>query len=362
MNTLRFFLAAAVGGTVLTGLVLAQPPAKAPSEAVAPATPKKHPLRVTVSIAPLKGLVERLVPEGTKVEVLIPPGASEHGFELSPARLATLQQSDVVVIVGMGLEPQIEKFLKANPRANRREIELAVAAGVEKEENEHDHTDPAKPGDGHDHKDHKDGAPNDHKHDHDHDHGAADPHIWLDPTLMTLAMPRLAKAIAASCDKAAAESVMERSNRLGDDLARLDETYKAVLSGVKHRQIVVAHDAYGWLAKRYNFETIAIAGLMAGEPTPGAIAKAIELVKENSLPVIFIEPQLSAAAAKKIAEATGAKTMILDPLGNGDYFKMMRSNLLALFEAMGGDPKRLDELKKQNEPTPDKFEAPALPK
>ncbi|MBC7833755.1 MAG: zinc ABC transporter substrate-binding protein, partial [Phycisphaerales bacterium] len=99
--------------------------------------------------------------------------------------------------------------------------------------------------------------------------------------------------------------------------------------------LVVSHDAYGWLCKRYGFTALPITGLSAGEPTPRSLERAIAAVKAAKAPAVFVEPQLSPASAKAVAKATGAKVLTLDPLGNGDWFAMMEANLAAIREGLG---------------------------
>jgi zinc transport system substrate-binding protein len=285
-------------------------------------------VRVVVSIQPLVGLVKPLLPEGSRVEAVIPVGASEHGYEAPPSVLAALNAADVVVLVGLGLEPQVEKFLKANPRTGREVVRLAEAAGVAGAHAEGEKRD----GDGHGHG-HGEGC----------DHGPTDPHLWLDPVSAAKLLPVVGLAVEevlhrrGVTDGAVLERLDAARASMEARLARLDGVYRASLATAKRKKVVVGHDAFGWLARRYGFETVAIAGLNAGEPTPGALAAAAKAVKEHGLPVVFVEPQLSKGAAERIAQRTGTRTMVLDPLGKGDYFELMEKNLAALLAAMGGE-------------------------
>lgn len=284
------------------------------------------PIRAIVSIPPLKGLVEPLLPEGSAIDVLIPPGVSEHGYEIPPSKMASLAKADLVVCVGLGLEPQVEKFLKSSPAGGRQVVWFASAAGISGADN-HDH------GHAHDH---------DHGHDHDHDHAhAVDPHLWLDPVFANELVSKVAVAIgtlrgtaavsASSPPGAPGSAAVERHRAA---IERIDAAYREELGRASRRTILVAHDAYGWLAKRYNLEVVAISGLAAAEPTPAAMAEATRVAREKGLKIIFVEPQLGDGAGKRIAEATGLRVRTLDPLGDGDWFKMMRQNLEALKAAL----------------------------
>lgn len=284
----------------------------------APATlPAVAPVRAVVSIPPLRGLIEPLLPPGSTVEVLIPPGVSEHGYEIPPSRLAMVVQADLVVTVGLGLEPQVDKFLASAPRGERREVVFAKAMNIKADGTHAGHN-------------HAEGEAC--------DHPQGDPHIWLDPQAAIVLVNEVSRQLIAARPlegvalkdhpaRIAARAQIQR-------LEQLDATYKATLAGAKGRSIVVAHDAYSWLAARYQLTTVAIKGLTAQEPKPADLARAIAVVREQKITTVFIEPQISARASQRVAEATGARVAILDPLGSGDYFRMMTDNLAALRAAL----------------------------
>src|SRR6185295_361805 len=98
------------------------PDEPAPATSIAPY--KAVPLDVVVTLAPLRGLVEPRLPEGSKIAVLMPPGRSEHGYEFTANDIAQLGRADLVVLVGLGLEPQVESFLRKQPSSNRRVVDL----------------------------------------------------------------------------------------------------------------------------------------------------------------------------------------------------------------------------------------------
>ncbi|MBX3386584.1 MAG: zinc ABC transporter substrate-binding protein [Phycisphaeraceae bacterium] len=293
--------------------------------------PSAQPITAVVSIPPLKGLIEPMLPPGSTLDVLIPPGVSEHGYEIPPRRLANLNRADLVVLVGMGLEPSVEKFLRerATPAvtASRTVITFAQAADIQSL--------PADqvPQSGC-------GPSCTHHHDGDHEHHAADPHLWLDPVLSKALVNRIAdllverEALRTGQPITSDHPILQARDSLLARLSDLDADFRALADSASNKTIVVGHDAYGWLAKRYGFETIAIAGLNANEPTPRAINNAIDAVKSKGVKFVFVEPQLNQSAGRRIARAAGAQIRVLDPLGDGDYFKVMNQNLAALREAM----------------------------
>lgn len=346
-------------------MAAASSPAAAVAAAPAPASVQRaaiaqRPLNVVVTIAPLRGLVEGLLPPGSSLTVLVPPGVSEHGYEIPPASLARLARADIVVKIGAGLEPQVEKFIQANPRPSRAVIVLEDSTGQAAEPHEHEHAaDPAATTPGTAATAPETAAPAQAKpaHAHNHDgpghscsvcgtHGT-DPHLWLNPAhaaALTRAVAREVlrarlspESLAGRPIESAIDEAMTAWPELSAQLARIeriDESYRRTLAAAKRRTIIVAHDAFGEIERRYNIRAVAIAGLHAGEPTPAAIRTAIETIRAEGLTTVFIEPQLSPRAAKRIAETTGARVEVLDPLGTGDWFGLMETNLRALSKAL----------------------------
>jgi zinc transport system substrate-binding protein len=293
-----------------------------------------QPLRVVVSIAPLKGLADDLTKDlgaAAKVELLVPVGAMEHGYEIPPSMISKLVQADVVVYVGLGLEPQVEKILKENPRKGRREVCFADVVGI------HPGAGAPPPGD------HSDAAHHDEEEDELADHHAgADPHLWLDPVLVAKLIPAMGSAIAGAARDCGMTDAAARIDaptdgavaRVSARVAEVDSSYSRRLQPFQGRTIITAHAAWGRLAARYGLEQAPLAGLEANEPSPGAIARAAQLIREKKAGALFAETQVNPATVRRLADMTGAKVFELDPLGDGDWFKMMDKNLDALTEGL----------------------------
>lgn len=329
-------LAAAVG----TGLSACSKEAERSASA-----PPREPgaARIVVTIAPLGALTRELLPEGAQLSVLLPPGRSEHGYEPTPEDIAALARADVVVYVGLGLEPRVEEFLKKNPSARR--VDLSMAAALKLEGDEHNHAaDPkgadAHAGEGHDTDDH---ARDEHDAHAGHAHGTIDPHVWLDPVLVKEFVTPLADAVdhaarAAGPMSAEQETKLAASREaLAKKIDALHAEYGAALGPLAGRSIVTHHGAWGRLAGRYGLKVAAVLRpIETAESTPADIAGAVAAVRERGAGAIFVEPQFNNESAKRVADAAGVKMLVLDPLGGEDYFATMRANLAALKEGLAG--------------------------
>jgi zinc transport system substrate-binding protein len=289
------------------------------------------PPRVVVSVAPLAGLIEPMLPEGSTVTVIVGPGQSEHGFELTPSQVAAVRQAHLVAVVGLGLDVQVEQAL--GRRSGRQVVRFADVVGIEGEphEDEHDH-------EGHDHG--------------HHDHGGVDPHLWLDPSLAREFVIGVAAALesalgAADAATEAGESAGEDAmslRRASEELVRrideVDEQYRERLAPFAGVSIVTTHDAFGRLLERYVLSVGAvIQPVGAQEPTMASVSAAADAVRRAGARAVFVEPQAPEGWARRLAAGAGVPVGTLDPLGDGDWFAMMEGNLEELVRALeaGGD-------------------------
>jgi len=217
------------------------------------------------------------------------------------------------VLVGMGFEPQVEQALASHPFDARVVVRLSDSP----------HADP-------------DG---DHEESDAHAHGNA--HLWLDPQIVADTVAPLHEAILSRLDaRRELDALVEdrlnvASTTLFDRVLALDAEYAAKLAPFHGRAIVTQHAAWTRLAERYGLRVAAVLRpVESGEPTPGEVADVIDAIRADHIRVIFAEPQYEGTSGERIAKAAGVELAVLDPLGDGDWFKMMRSNLDVLVRAL----------------------------
>lgn len=117
----------------------------------------------------------------------------------------------------------------------------------------------------------------------------------------------------------------------------LDKDYRSGLSKCNKKDIITSHAAFGYLAKEYGFNQLAIAGLSPDEePTLQTLKNISDFAKKNNVQYIFFESLVSPKLSETIANEVGAKTLVLNPLEGlsiqdiaegKNYFTEMRSNL-----------------------------------
>lgn len=298
---------------------------------------------VIAAFYPLAFAAGEVAGEHATVTNLSPPGVEPHDLELAPDQVRTLSDADLVVYLGEGFQRAVEDLvgqLDDTPA-------LDGLAGQDDADDDHGDEDDAH-GDEDDHSDEGDDD-DDHSdeeesteegHDHELEVGATDPHVWLDPTRLAAIGDAVADHLS-EIDPDNADSYRDNAETLGDKLASLDDDYDSALEECNRRELVVSHEAFGYLTDRYDLQQVGVSGLdPETEPSPGRVAEVAEYAEEHGVTTIFFEEQVSPDIAEVIASEIEAGTEVLDPLefppddGN-DYFDVMQNNLDAITAALG---------------------------
>lgn len=286
-------------------------------------------VEVYTSIYPIYDFTKKIGGNRIQVTCLVPPGADPHNWEPSPRLLARLQEADLFLYNGAGMEPWLDKLASALGGSELKTVEVTqgmklLPAGEESPEAEL-HEDTGEP----------------------HEHGAYDPHVWLDP-VRAGEMARTIEQALAQVDPGNRQFYAANYARLARELDKLDTSYRTGLARCSERDIVVTHRAFAYLAQRYGLRQVALMGISAeAEPTPAQLAEVSAFCQEHGVKFIFFEKLRSPRLAQIIAREVGARVLVLDPIGGltkeqleagDDYFSIMYTNLGNLKKALGYQP------------------------
>ncbi|PFG41298.1 zinc transport system substrate-binding protein [Georgenia soli] len=277
---------------------------------------------VLTALYPLEYVTKQVGGEHVTVSSVTPAGVDPHDLELAPATVAKLDGATVVYL--SGFQAALDDALAVTSPAHV--LDVAGPAGV--------HTD----GDGHaadedGHADEPAGT------DDGHGHTDGDPHFWLDPSRLADVATAVAGELA-DADPEHAADYAANAERLGTELAALDQEYADRLARCETRTIVVAHEAYGYLAEAYGLKQVGISGVdPESEPSPARLAQIGDVVKDQGVTTIFTESLVNPAVAESLASDLGVDVAVLDPLETQvdqgrEYPDVMRANLDALTTAM----------------------------
>ena len=251
---------------------------------------------VTVSILPQKYFVEQIAKDLLHVNVMVSPGANQHTYEPRPAQMKELANSDAYFSIGDGFEKAwLPRFKSTNPKL----VMVDTIKGIEKLPMEEHHHEAKKA-------DHKG-----HAHD-DHEEETLDPHVWLDPMLVKIQAKNIYDALVALYPLHV-KAFSENYEAFLVSLDTLDSTVKTTLKDVHNRKFIVFHPSFGYFAKRYTLEQIAIE-VSGKEPKPSELATIIKEAKEENAKVVFVAPQFSQKSASAIAKQINGKILTINPL------------------------------------------------
>lgn len=247
------------------------------------------------------------------VTSITPAGVEPHDFEPSPKDVSTIMKSDIFVWHGGSVDTWAQSLAKTRLEANLAVIQtsknvelLPLSESAE-------------------------------------DKKVIDPHTWLDPVLFSKEVQTVRDEFILA-DPTNADLYLKNAATLITELSRLDAEFSRGLQTCNDRRIVTSHNAFGYLAKRYDLTVSPIAGLSPEEePSAGGLAELTDYVKSHKISTIFFETLASPKLAQTLAKETGAKTAVLNPLEGlegkriskgDDYFTVMRENLSVLRSAL----------------------------
>ncbi|MBN1884367.1 MAG: zinc ABC transporter substrate-binding protein [Candidatus Krumholzibacteriota bacterium] len=252
-------------------------------------------LGVVVSIPPQAQFVERIGGDLVHVTVMVPSGASPHQYEPSPSQLAAVADAALYVAVGSGIEFEIawlDRIRSANP-----DIPLVVSAeGIEPA--------PASA--------HVAGG----------EAPETDTHVWVSPRNAAVMARNTCDGLVA-VDPAHAGRYEAGLDSLLAELDALDRAIRASLANASRRRFLVYHPSWGYFARDYGLEQIAIEH-EGKEPSARGIAELVETARRLGIVVIFASPQFTVRSAEIVAREIGGRVVFVDPLGR-DYLATMRA-------------------------------------
>jgi zinc transport system substrate-binding protein len=291
----------------------------------------KAEIKVVTSIKPIHSLVSYIMEGVSSPDLIVDGYNSPHGFSLKPSHAKMLQEADIVIYVGEGIEEFLEKPLKSLAQ-NAVKFELLKQSGMKKlkfrernifegHDDHDDHGHGKKKKDDHDdHDDHdhdkkaKKEDHDDHGHDdHGHGHGEFDPHIWLDPMNAKIIIKKVTNQLS-KLDKDNSSTYKSNSKKA---LKEIDNLIKQVKSDInKDAKVVVFHDAYQYFEKRFDVNIIG-ALTVNTDVLPGAeqLAEIREVIEHEKVTCVLSEPQFNPDIVKTIANDTNINMGVLDPLG-----------------------------------------------
>lgn len=268
---------------------------------------------IYTSFYPMYFLASEIAGDKAKVISLVPAGVEPHDWEPKPRTVAELQEADMFIYNGAGMETWVDNVMPTLQKSGIRIVE--ASKGIEllsnNEKNE------AKL--------------------------IYDPHVWVSPAKYKQEAENIFKELS-TLDAANKDYYRANYEKLAKELDELDHDYRQAAAGFKNKVFIVSHAAFGYLAAEYGLTQYAIRGVTPqSEPSPAKLAELTEICRENNIKYIFFESLVSPKLSQTLASEVGAEVLVLNT-GQGiseeeikqgeNYITIMYDNLENLEKAL----------------------------
>ena len=254
----------------------------------------------------LADIAQNIAGNRLKVDTLLPLEIDPHAFEPTTKDLARVNESQVLIVNGAGLEEWLQEVLD-NAGGNRLVIEAST--GLASSEN-------------------------------------TDPHFWLDP-LNVITYVENIRAGLSEADPGGSQIYQENADSYISQLKDLDTWIQMQVAKIppERRQLVTNHESFGYFADRYGFTivgTILSSSSASASPSAQELGALIDQIRSSGAGVIFLETGTNPQLANQLSQETGIK-VITDLYSHSltaadgsapDYISMMRHNVQTIVEAL----------------------------
>ena len=230
-----------------------------------------------VSILPLRSLVEEIVGDDFKIEVLVPLGASPETFEPTPRQFIGLNRAEMIFNVGL-IDFETTLLSKIEERGKVVNLSQGIELIAGSCSHACTHAEQETSG-GH-------GTSHAETHNHSHAHGV-DPHVWTSPR----ALQKMAQNAYAAIRRAYPEKIAQ--------------------SGIEY--FIIYHPALTYYARDYGIRQVAIEA-DGKEPSAKQLTQVIRQAREDGVRRILYQSQFPASAVEIIARDIDAEYVEVDPL------------------------------------------------
>ncbi|MFL9655070.1 zinc ABC transporter substrate-binding protein AztC [Streptomyces sp. PB17] len=281
---------------------------------------------VVVTTNILGDITREIVGDEAHVSVLMKPNADPHSFGLSAVQAAELENADLVVYNGLGLEENVLRHVEAARASGVATFAAGEAA------------DPLTFHAG------EEGGPDDGA-------GEPDPHFWTDPDRVRKAAGLIADQVVEHVDGVNETAVRDNAERYDGQLADLTAWMEKSFAAVPEdrRALVTNHHVFGYLADRFGFRVIGAvipSGTTLASPSSSDLRSLTQAMEQANVRTVFADSSRPTRLAEVLRQEMGGDVDVV-PLyseslteqgkGAGTYLEMMRANTSAMAEGLTGD-------------------------
>ncbi|MEU3853966.1 zinc ABC transporter substrate-binding protein AztC [Streptomyces sp. NPDC029554] len=279
---------------------------------------------VTTNI--LGDVTREIVGDEADVTVLMKPNADPHSFGLSAVQAAELEQADLVVYNGLGLEENVLRHVEA-----ARESGVAAFAAGEAADPLTFHTA-------------GDGGP-------EGEEEQPDPHFWTDPDRVRKVTGLIADQVIDHVNGVDADTIRANADRYAKQLTDLTTWMEKSFGRVPadRRALVTNHHVFGYLADRFGFRVIGAvipSGTTLASPSSSDLRSLTEAMQRAGVRTVFADSSQPTRLAEVLRTEMGGGVRVVELFsesltakgeGADTYLRMMRANTTAMVSGLTGD-------------------------
>lgn len=260
--------------------------------------------------------------ENINLDLMLPANLGcPHDYALSPLEMQKIENADILVINGLGMEEFLHNALgKAKSDVAVIDSSHGIGQLIAAHGNEDDH-------------DHEED-------DHGHHHGEYNPHLFTSPLMAALITENLAAELA-QIDRPNAGIYNENGRKYAEKLRDLASTMKKGLEQVVNNKVIEPHGAFDYLARDIDLEIVAEMQPEGASLSASELLALLETVKHDNPAAIIVEPQYPERTGLVLSQEMGLPMIWLDPVAGGpddaglDYYEtVMGKNMQTLITAL----------------------------
>lgn len=289
-------------------------------------------LSVVATIFPQYDFARQVMGSSNHLTMLLRPGQEVHSYEPTPQDIIAIQNCDLFIYVGGESDAWIEDVLEGMDTSHMVILSLMDLVDPLEEdtdsvlENPEEHS-------------HEDGEAT-HLHQEEYDE-----HVWTSPKNAMLITQAICDALCG-IDPSNAQTYRQNTAAYLEQLDGLDQDFREVISNAS-RDTLIFGDRFPLLyfVREYGLNYYAAFPGCASETEPSAatVARLIDLVREEQVPVVYQIELSNGNIARSIADSSGAKVetfytchnITRDDFNAGEtYLSLMKCNVNSLKEAL----------------------------
>ena len=265
-------------------------------------------LRVVATTTVFADIVRNVAGDRATVSSIIPAGAGPEDYEPEPDDARKLADADLIISNGVGLDDFLDPLIEAAGEGAAPRLVLGQAIPTITVD------------------------------------GEANPHFWLDPSLVASHYVPAISAALIALDPSGAATYEANAKAYVAAISAMDAANVAKIDTIPmaDRKLVTFHDAFPYFAAHYGFEDVGVILDNVGqEPTASELAALVETVRAAHVKAVFSEAQFSPELAHTLAEEAGITTVVttlyndtVGPSPNDTYLKMMEWNVNEIVQAL----------------------------